>query len=119
MEDNRKRLRQEIGLFRYGLIADLVHLASGHGSGLYLRLHEEAALDYRIPGSSRTRVAAETMRDWLALYRKGGFDASCPACAGIAARRGRCPRRCVICCSRGPGVIDKPGATTCSRTCVS
>ena len=33
---------------------------------------------YVIPGTRRTRVAAETLRDWLALYRSGGFDALYP-----------------------------------------
>ncbi len=38
----------------------------------------KAALDYTIPGSTRTRVAAETLRDWLKAYRRGGFDALLP-----------------------------------------
>ena len=79
MHDEREKQRQEVALFRYGLIADLIHLEGGHRGGLYRRLGEKAALDYRIPGSNRTRVAAETMRDWLAHYRKGGFDALLPA----------------------------------------
>lgn len=33
---------------------------------------------YEIPGSRRTRVAAETIRDWLSAYRRGGFDALRP-----------------------------------------
>jgi transposase InsO family protein len=33
---------------------------------------------YEIPGSRRTRVAAETIRDWLMAYRRGGFDALRP-----------------------------------------
>ena len=41
-------------------------------------LREKAAADYTIPGSSRTRVAAETLRDWLKAYRRGGFDALLP-----------------------------------------
>lgn len=79
MESNeRERLRQEIGLFRYGLIADVLQLDGGHGGGLYRRLREKSEVDYRIPGSQRTRVAVETMRGWIALYRKGGFDALLP-----------------------------------------
>jgi putative transposase len=46
--------------------------------GLYARLEEKAARDYTIPGSSRTRVAEETIRDWLKAYRQGGFDALLP-----------------------------------------
>jgi hypothetical protein len=48
---------QAVALFRYGLIADLLHMPLG-SRGLYPRLREKAALDYVIPGSSRTRVAA-------------------------------------------------------------
>jgi putative transposase len=72
-----------VALLRYGLIADLVHLPEGH-AGLYQRRHEKAARAYPIPGSTRTRVAAETLRDWPASprrgerYRQGGFDALLP-----------------------------------------
>ncbi len=70
-------LRHQIALFRYGLLADIVHLPPGT-KGLYRRLEDKAALEYNIPGTSRTRVATETLRDWLRLYRKGGFDALLP-----------------------------------------
>ena len=66
-----------IALFRYGLIAELVHLPPG-SKGLAKQLAERAARDYSIPGSTRTRVAAETLRDWLKAYRRGGFDALLP-----------------------------------------
>jgi transposase InsO family protein len=68
---------QAIALFRYGLIAELVHLPPG-SKGLAKHLTERAARDYTIPGSTRTRVAAETIRDWLKAYRRGGFDALLP-----------------------------------------
>ena len=77
MNDTVVELRHEIALFRYGLIADLVHLPPGT-KGLYRRLEEKAAREYTIPGTSRTRVAAETLRDWLKRYREGGFDALLP-----------------------------------------
>ena len=69
--------RHEVALFRYGLIADLVQLSPGT-PGLYRRLEEKADKEYVIPGTSRTRVAAETLRDWLKGYRKGGFEALMP-----------------------------------------
>lgn len=69
--------RREIALFRYGLIADLVHLEPHH-RGLYALLEEKAKRDYTIPGSLRRRVAPETMRGWLRDYRRGGFDALAP-----------------------------------------
>jgi hypothetical protein len=70
--------RHAVALFRYGLIADLVHLPPG-AKGLYERIGEKAAADHTIPGSTRTRVAAETLRDWLKRYRAGGFDVLVPS----------------------------------------
>jgi transposase InsO family protein len=64
---------EAIALFRYGLIADLLHLRPGDRS-LHTRLREKATRDYEIPGTTRRRVAAETLRDWLYAYRRGGFD---------------------------------------------
>lgn len=71
------KTREQIALFRYGLIADLVHREAGE-KGLYPLLRAKAERVYEIPGSRRTRVAAETIRDWLAAYRRGGFDALRP-----------------------------------------
>ena len=77
MPDTRDELRHEVALFRYGLISDVLDLPPG-SPGLYQRLHEKAAREYTIPGTHRTRVAAETLRDWLKRYRAGGFDALLP-----------------------------------------
>ena len=81
-------LRQAVALFRYGLIADLAHLPGGT-PGIGERLRDKAKHAYTIPGTRRTRVAAETIRDWLALYRGGGFEALLPK---ARVDRGR-PRR--------------------------
>ena len=70
-------LPHQVALFRYGLIAELARLPPGT-PGLYRRLEAIAAQDHVIPGSSRTRVAAETLRDWLKRYRDGGFEALLP-----------------------------------------
>lgn len=77
--DRRAQRAEEIGLFRYGLISDLVRPAGGEANRrLYERLREKAGGSYCIPGSRRTRVAEETMRDWIQLYKEGGFDALKP-----------------------------------------
>ena len=68
---------EAVALFRYGLIADLLHLPPGHRR-LQALLREKADREYEIPGSARRRVAAETLRDWLYAYRRGGFDALKP-----------------------------------------
>ena len=51
------KTREQIALFRYGLIADFVHREEGE-KGLYPLLREKAERAYEIPGSRRTRVAA-------------------------------------------------------------
>ncbi len=77
MKENQKSLQEEMALFRYGVLGELVHLPPGT-KGLYGRIKEKAAIDYKIPGTSRTRVAPETIRTWLKLYRNGSFDALRP-----------------------------------------
>jgi putative transposase len=76
---------QTVALFRYGLIAELVHLPLG-SPGLYAKLREKASQSYTIPGSTRTRVAIETLRHWLKAYRRGGFDALLPKPRGDRGR---------------------------------
>ena len=66
--------RQALALFRYGLIAEFIQLPAG-SRGLYARLREKANADYTIPGSTRTRVAPETLA---------------PLAQGLPARRLRC-----------------------------
>ena len=68
---------QALALFRYGLIAEFIQLPAG-SRGLYARLRDKARAEYTIPGSTRTRVAPETLRHWLKDYRRGGFDALLP-----------------------------------------
>lgn len=91
MKDDDEKLRQDIALFRYGLIADIKHL-EGAGSGLFKKLEEKAKQPYMIPGSRRTTVAAETMRGWLKDYRQGGFDALVPKPRSDAGASRRIPR---------------------------
>lgn len=78
MNDPRHVHAEKIALFRFGLISDLLQPASKDDRRLYERLREKASKSYCIPGSRRTSVAVETLRDWLALYRVGGFDALKP-----------------------------------------
>jgi transposase len=77
VDDETKKRSEEVALFRHGLIADLARMEPGT-KGLYRLLEVKAAADYCIPGSTRTRVAEETLRTWLRLYRRGGFEALKP-----------------------------------------
>jgi transposase InsO family protein len=76
----RERRAEEIALFRYGLISDVVRPALDGPAAvtLYERLREKAGRSYCIPHTRRTHVAVETMRDWIQLYRQGGFEALKP-----------------------------------------
>jgi transposase InsO family protein len=75
--DDRKDSRHEVGLFRYGVLGDLIHWTRGQ-RGLGDELEARSDKTYCIPGSRRTHVAEETMRGWLRAYRSGGFDALVP-----------------------------------------
>ena len=77
MKESDDDQRQAIALFRYGVIADLVHLPLG-AKGVGDKLREKASRPYAIPGTDRTRVAADTMREWIRHYRDGGFEALYP-----------------------------------------
>jgi transposase InsO family protein len=80
-----EELAEQIALFRYGVIADLLHLEAGAiGNGE--RMAEKAERHYQIPNSRRSQVAVQTMRDWLRAYRRDGFDALRP---GPRADRGQ------------------------------
>jgi len=73
-------LNTDIALFRYGLIAQLVHTPPDTGQQERL-LREIAARTYTIPGSTRTRVSITTLRRYLntyRAYREQGFEALRP-----------------------------------------
>ena len=77
MKKDDSELKQQVALFRYGLISDIVCLDPGT-KGIYAKIKEKAARNYTIPGSRRGRIEAETFRDWIKKYRKDGFDALFP-----------------------------------------
>ena len=85
MSDTDNDPRREVALFRYGVIAELLALPAGSPERR-AALRAKAELTYAIPGSRRTRVAVETMRDWIAHYQQDGFDALYPK---LRADRGR------------------------------
>ncbi|MBI3244148.1 MAG: DDE-type integrase/transposase/recombinase [Chloroflexi bacterium] len=74
---DRHDLLTEIALFRYGLIAPLIHDPPDAGQQ-EPALRTIAAKTYRIPGSTRTRVSVTTLRRYLKVYRTHGFEALRP-----------------------------------------
>ncbi len=75
---DRHDLLTEIALFRFGLIAPLVHDPPDEGQQ-EPALRAIAAKTYHIPGSTRTRVSVTTLRRYLQTYRTHGFEALRPA----------------------------------------
>ncbi|MCP4989689.1 MAG: helix-turn-helix domain-containing protein, partial [Colwellia sp.] len=69
MDDKRK---MDIALFKYGLIAPLIH-NNGRGQKKYFR--ELASKEQIVPHIGKRSFKAETFKSWLRSYRRGGFDA--------------------------------------------
>ena len=67
----------EIALFRYGLIASVIHLPPESGK-LEGALRQVAATAVVMPHSKRTRVSLSSVRRWLKAYQRGGFAALLP-----------------------------------------
>lgn len=66
-------LREQIALFRYGVIAELVgRTPAPREKEKFLCVIAEKEWD--IPGSPRTRIGRTTVRDWLVLYQTHGFE---------------------------------------------
>lgn len=66
-------LREQIALFRYGVISELVSrpLAPGEKTRLLVAISER---EWTIPGTHRRTIARETARDWVAHYEAMGLD---------------------------------------------
>ena len=115
-------LDTEIALFRYGLIAQLIHdpPASGHREAL---LREIAAKSYRIPSSTCTiQVSTTTLRRRFAS-RPTALAASMPCARSPAptpAHRGPFRRRCwrvrSPCTRSSRHAPRRPWPTSCSTT---
>ncbi len=67
----QEKQREEVALFRFGVISDLVcsRLAPGEMSE---RIREKSRQRWFIPYSGRTRIAESTIRRWVSLYQGSG-----------------------------------------------
>lgn len=86
--------RTQIALFRYGLIAPLLHRPLERGE-IAILCAAIGAKTHRIPFSKRTTVNADTAWRYLALFRKGGFEALKPHARDDAGRPRRLPQNIV------------------------
>ena len=89
MNTPEDRHRHDVALFRYGLIAEVMKLAPGAEQAAAVRARAER--HHAIPGSTRTRVAAGTLREWIRRYRRDGFDGLMPKARCDRARPRRMP----------------------------
>ena len=66
-------LREQIALFRHGVISELVNrpLAPREKEKL---LAAVASKTWTLPGSRRTQIGRTTVRDWIELYQRQGLD---------------------------------------------
>lgn len=77
MPQSDQKQHQEVALFRYERIADLLRLEPGSREWSR-RLRERAAEECSIPGSTRRRVSQATLRRWVRAYRTEGLDGLYP-----------------------------------------
>src|SRR5207245_1803941 len=82
--------RTQIALFRYSLIAALLHRPLERGE-IGTHFQAVAAQTHQVPFSKRTHVDAETAWRYLARYRKGGFEARKPKPRGDRGQARRIP----------------------------
>ena len=77
MNTDQEELNKDIALFRHGLIARVLpsNLTPDKRQLEMIRITNE---QHQIPGTLRTRVAHSTLREWLKLYKEGGFEALKP-----------------------------------------
>src|SRR5437867_2105871 len=68
---------EKLALFRYGLIAPLVLEPLARGE-LTRPAERTAPRHYDIPASKRRAISVDTLLDWAARYRHGGFEALAP-----------------------------------------
>lgn len=69
--------RQRIALLRHSVIGALISGELAHGD-LKRHVRELSRRMYTIPFSRKTHIGAGTIRQWLAAWRKGGFEALKP-----------------------------------------
>ncbi len=67
-----KELRDQIALFRFGLISPLVSRKGMSRGEQEARIKEITARTWEIPGSPRSSIARSTVLRWLFLYKRSG-----------------------------------------------
>lgn len=72
-----KTTAEKSALFRYGLIAPIIHEPERRQLAYFREIVQKA---YQVPGKTNsTTYSISTLKDWLRRYRLGGIDALYPA----------------------------------------
>ena len=72
-----EKKRDEIALFRFGVIAEFFNREFRPGEKSAL-LREKVSQTYSIPYSPRIKIGPATLKEWMTRYRRGGFEALKP-----------------------------------------
>jgi len=67
--------RKKIGLFKYGLIAPVLH---GHVAIQATYFEQLAQKEFEVPYRGKRKYKAQTFKKWLKEYRRHGFEALMP-----------------------------------------
>jgi putative transposase len=102
-------LREQIALFRYGVIAELINRP------LAVREKEKlvgaiVASTWEMPGSARTHIGRSTVRDWIELYKTHGFDGLKPVQRLDAGRSRAIPEQVQELLDRAPVGVRQHGS---------
>ena len=76
MTTSPNRHREDVALFRYGLVAQIIAWPAGPERNVIIA--NLVAKAHTIPGSSRTRVASGTLVDWVRNYEHKGYEGLLP-----------------------------------------
>jgi transposase InsO family protein len=66
--------REEVALFRFGLISDLVGATQLEYGEFERLVKQKSSQRWNIPGSQRTRISPSTIRRWVHRYHASGGD---------------------------------------------
>ena len=82
-KQKRKNMQQQIALFRYGLIAPVLHNEPGsslcqQGQSQMQYFRNISQKIWEAPGLGSKQLQVSTLKKWLHLYRQGGFEALLP-----------------------------------------
>jgi len=70
-----EKTKKEIALFRYGLIAPVLH---GNVAVQMNYFRQMAQKDFEVPRQGKKKYKPQTFKKWLKLYRRYGFEALVP-----------------------------------------